>query len=44
MKLTEISLNRPVTVCMFFACMTLIGVMGARQLPLEFLLTSSFPA
>jgi hydrophobic/amphiphilic exporter-1 (mainly G- bacteria), HAE1 family len=37
MKLTEISLNRPVTVCMFFACMTLIGIMGARQLPLEFL-------
>ncbi|HUR41805.1 MAG TPA: efflux RND transporter permease subunit, partial [Verrucomicrobiae bacterium] len=43
MKLTEISLNRPVTVCMFFACLTLIGVMGARQLPLEFLPDIEFP-
>ena len=43
MKLTEISLNRPVTVCMFFACMTLIGIMGARQLPLEFLPDIEFP-
>jgi len=43
MKLTEISLNRPVTVCMFFACVTLIGVMGARQLPLEFLPDIEFP-
>ena len=43
MKLTEISLARPVTVCMFFACLTLIGVMGARQLPLEFLPDIEFP-
>jgi HAE1 family hydrophobic/amphiphilic exporter-1 len=43
MKLTEISLQRPVTVCMFFACMTLIGIMGARQLPLEFLPDIEFP-
>ena len=43
MKITEISLNRPVTVCMFFACLTLIGVMGARQLPLEFLPDIQFP-
>jgi len=42
-KLTEISLQRPVTVCMFFACLTLIGVMGARQLPLEFLPDIEFP-
>jgi HAE1 family hydrophobic/amphiphilic exporter-1 len=43
MKLTEISLKRPVTVCMFFACLTLIGVMGARQLPLELLPDIEFP-
>jgi HAE1 family hydrophobic/amphiphilic exporter-1 len=43
MKLTEISLNRPVTVCMFFACMTIVGIMGARQLPLEFLPDIEFP-
>ena len=43
MKLTEISLNRPVTVCMFFACLALIGVMGGRQLPLEFLPDIEFP-
>jgi hydrophobic/amphiphilic exporter-1 (mainly G- bacteria), HAE1 family len=43
MKLTEISLNRPVTVCMFFACVTLIGIMGGRQLPLEFLPDIEFP-
>src|SRR6185503_15631810 len=43
MKLTEISLKRPVTVCMFFACLTLIGVMGGRQLPLEFLPDIEFP-
>jgi len=43
MKLTEISLKRPVTVFMFFACMTLIGIMGARQLPLEFLPDIEFP-
>jgi hydrophobic/amphiphilic exporter-1 (mainly G- bacteria), HAE1 family len=43
MKLTEISLKRPVTVCMFFACLTLIGLMGARQLPLEFLPDIEFP-
>jgi HAE1 family hydrophobic/amphiphilic exporter-1 len=42
-KLTEISLKRPVTVCMFFACLTLVGVMGARQLPLEFLPDIDFP-
>jgi HAE1 family hydrophobic/amphiphilic exporter-1 len=43
MKLTEISLQRPVTVCMFFVCLTLIGVMGGRQLPLEFLPDIEFP-
>jgi hydrophobic/amphiphilic exporter-1 (mainly G- bacteria), HAE1 family len=43
MKLTEISLKRPVTVCMFFVCLTLIGVMGGRQLPLEFLPDIEFP-
>jgi len=43
MKLTEISLKRPVTVCMFVACLTLIGVMGGRQLPLEFLPDIEFP-
>jgi len=43
MKLTEISLKRPVTVCMFFVCLTLIGIMGGRQLPLEFLPDIEFP-
>src|SRR5688572_18651187 len=43
MKLTEISLQRPVTVCMAFACLTLIGIMGGRQLPLEFLPDIEFP-
>jgi hydrophobic/amphiphilic exporter-1 (mainly G- bacteria), HAE1 family len=43
MNLTEISLKRPVTVCMFFACLTLIGIMGGRQLPLEFLPDIEFP-
>jgi len=43
MKLTEISLQRPVTVCMFFVCLTLIGIMGGRQLPLEFLPDIEFP-
>lgn len=43
MKLTEISLKRPVTVCMFFACLMLIGIMGGRQLPLEFLPDIEFP-
>lgn len=43
MKLTAISLQRPVTVCMFFACLTLIGIMGARRLPLEFLPDIEFP-
>ena len=43
MKLTEISLNRPVTACMFFACLMLIGVMGTRQLPLEMFPDIEFP-
>ncbi|MBI2384346.1 MAG: efflux RND transporter permease subunit [Gammaproteobacteria bacterium] len=43
MKLTEISLARPVTVFMFFACLTIVGIMGARQLPLEFLPDIEFP-
>src|SRR5687767_11640816 len=43
MLLTEISLKRPVTVCMFFACLMLIGIMGGRQLPLEFLPDIEFP-
>ncbi|MGQ0586735.1 MAG: efflux RND transporter permease subunit [Gammaproteobacteria bacterium] len=43
MMLTEISLKRPVTVCMFFACLMLIGIMGTRQLPLELLPDIEFP-
>ena len=43
MKLTEISLQRPVTACMFFTCLMLIGVMGARQLPLELFPDIEFP-
>ncbi|HUP90984.1 MAG TPA: efflux RND transporter permease subunit [Solimonas sp.] len=43
MKLTEISLKRPVTVFMFFACVILVGLMGTSRLPLEFLPDIEFP-
>ncbi|MBI3171571.1 MAG: efflux RND transporter permease subunit [Hydrocarboniphaga effusa] len=43
MNITEISLKRPVTVVMFFACLSVIGVMGGSRLPLEFLPDIEFP-
>ena len=43
MKLTELSLKRPVTVCMFFVCMTVIGLMAGKRLPLESLPDIQFP-
>jgi HAE1 family hydrophobic/amphiphilic exporter-1 len=43
LKITEISLKRPVTVVMFFACLSIIGVMGGSRLPLEFLPDIEFP-
>ena len=43
MKLTEISLNRPVTVCMFFLCVTLIGIIGGQRLRLELFPDIEFP-
>ncbi|MGH8460335.1 MAG: efflux RND transporter permease subunit [Stenotrophobium sp.] len=43
MKLTELSLKRPVTVCMFFVCVTVIGIIGGERLPLELLPDIQFP-
>src|SRR5687767_15957721 len=43
MWLTKVSLQRPVTVVMFFTCLTIIGVIGASRLPLEFLPDIEFP-
>ncbi|HUS23916.1 MAG TPA: efflux RND transporter permease subunit, partial [Candidatus Binatia bacterium] len=43
MNITEISLKRPVTVCMFFLCVTLIGLMGGARLRLELFPDIEFP-
>ena len=43
MILTELSLRRPVTVAMFFVCMSVIGMIGGQRLPLEFLPDIEFP-
>ncbi len=43
MSLTSISLKRPVTVAMFFVCMTLIGLIAGQRLPLESLPDIEFP-
>lgn len=43
MKLTEISLQRPVTVAMFFVCVSVIGLIGGQRLPLESLPDIQFP-
>ncbi|MEW6168868.1 MAG: efflux RND transporter permease subunit [Pseudomonadota bacterium] len=43
MSLTSLSLQRPVSVAMFFVCMAVIGVIGAQRLPLEFLPDIEFP-
>ena len=43
MILTELSLRRPVTVVMFFVCMTVIGLIGGQRLSLEFLPDIEFP-
>lgn len=43
MKLTEISLKRPVTVAMFFVCVSVIGLVGGSRLPLESLPDIQFP-
>lgn len=43
MGLTELSLRRPVTVCMLFACMTVFGLVAAGRLPLEALPEIRFP-
>jgi hydrophobic/amphiphilic exporter-1 (mainly G- bacteria), HAE1 family len=43
MNLTALSLRRPVTVAMFFVCMTVIGLLGGNRLPLEFLPDIEFP-
>jgi hydrophobic/amphiphilic exporter-1 (mainly G- bacteria), HAE1 family len=42
-NLTALSLRRPVTVAMFFVCMTVIGLLGGNRLPLEFLPDIEFP-
>ncbi|WP_374679623.1 efflux RND transporter permease subunit, partial [Hydrocarboniphaga effusa] len=43
MNLTALSLKRPVTVAMFFVCMTLIGLIAGQRLPLESLPDIEFP-
>lgn len=43
MNLTKLSLQRPVSVAMFFVCMTVIGLIGGQRLPLEFLPDIEFP-
>ena len=43
MQLTELSLRRPVTVCMLFVCMTVIGLVAGNRLPLEALPDIQFP-
>lgn len=43
MKMTELSLRRPVTVCMVFVCMTVIGLIASQRLPLESLPDIEFP-
>ena len=43
MRLTALSLKRPVTTIMFFVCVTVIGILGAQRLPLEFLPDIEFP-
>ena len=43
MKLTELSLKRPVTVCMFFVCMAVIGLLAGNRLPLESMPDIQFP-
>jgi len=43
MNLTEISLKRPVTVVMFFVCVSVIGLIGGQRLPLESFPDIEFP-
>lgn len=43
MKITELALRRPVTVAMFFVCVSVIGVLGGQRLPLESLPDIEFP-
>lgn len=43
MNLTEISLKRPVTVAMFFVCVSVIGLVGGSRLPLESFPNIEFP-
>jgi hydrophobic/amphiphilic exporter-1 (mainly G- bacteria), HAE1 family len=43
MKLTTLSLLRPVTVAMVFVSLSVLGLVGANRLPLEFLPDIEFP-
>lgn len=43
MSLTQLSLRRPVTVVMFFVCLSVIGLIAGQRLPLEFLPDIEFP-
>ncbi|HEX4872089.1 MAG TPA: efflux RND transporter permease subunit [Nevskiaceae bacterium] len=43
MKLTALSLARPVTVAMFFVCMAVVGLVSSQRLPLESLPDIEFP-
>ena len=43
MNLTALSLQRPVTVAMFFVCVSVIGILGGSRLPLESIPDIEFP-
>ncbi len=43
MKITELSLRRPVTTVMVFVCLAAIGLISARLLPLEYFPDIQFP-
>ncbi len=43
MNLPALALRRPVTICMVFVCLSLIGVVGGTRLPLEFFPDIDFP-
>ncbi|MFP5357025.1 MAG: efflux RND transporter permease subunit [Gammaproteobacteria bacterium] len=43
MTLTALALRRPVTVCMFFACWVVVGLLASQRLPLERLPDIEFP-
>ena len=43
MRITELSLRRPVTTIMFFLCFVALGGVATRLLPLEYFPEVQFP-